>query len=688
MRSLPARLLFVIFLSALGCRQQSLDVSELPPRAVDGVLHLRMNHIAHDDLLTGEWSAPRLGGDRQFFRSPTTPMSGITFQALKREVYIVEVDLAAEVPSLRIEINAKAYPVAGSRFRQAISADDIRLGDNPVRFLFLDSEKIEVKQVRIHPRRFRKLADRYTPGSDFLTPVQFHYYCNPLQGSNLDLSYIFQGPPIEGHITLRSEKNTKEYTQAIQSRRSFRVPMLDDSLHHIRITIPEIDSPYIRLVKSRLAAPFERIPPSPSFESPAADTNILIVLLDAARADHMSCYGYHRRTTPHIDRLAAGGIRFDDVLVEAAYTLASTGTLLTGLPPDVHGVVSSFYSSLSSDITTLPELLQERGYATAALTANPFFGRAYNYHRGFDHFVELFEDKQVVTGDDFVAPFEELVEGAGGKPFFMYLHLREPHTPYSMPEPYFGMFQDVYGSPSESFHKEINRLLDAEHRNPSELRFMTDVYDENLAYADHIVGKLMEVLQHHQEFDNTLTVIISDHGEGLGEHGLLGHNVVLNREGIQVPLILHLPGMVPEPTVIANPAITSDLVVTLCELLKIDYPYPKLSRGRHLFSLPSKRIRFCRSTVLSSRYSGYAVDSFPYQGIFFPEMGRWDTRVFDIRQDPEARNPLPAGGIQEEALSSFLFRFIESSATGFRPGDQPKLGEKERDRLRALGYIK
>jgi membrane-anchored protein YejM (alkaline phosphatase superfamily) len=432
-----------------------------------------------------------------------------------------------------LKINEKEFPVSGHRFRKMITADDINLGENQTSFLFLDTYELRVNQLRIYPARFQKIENRLTPGSDFLTPVQFHYYCNPPKGSRLSLSLEFPGQkPINGEITVESERSKKQYIRSLKSGRPLNVPMLDNSFHHIVIEVPEASSPYIRLNKSQLIAPKERTPPLSPLQKKVKGKNILVILLDAARPDHMSCYGYHRDTTPHIDRLAENGFRFDNVFAEAAYTLASTGTLLTGLPPDVHGVVSAFFSSLSYDITTLPELLQQKGYVTAALTSNPFFGRAYNYQQGFDHFVELFEEKRTVSGHDFLAPFEKLVKGFKNKPFFMYLHLREPHAPYDMPEPFLGKYQKKFAHRTPSLQKEANRILAAENKNLSELQFMTDVYDENLAYADHIVGKLHEILNKNQQSDNTLTIITSDHGEGLGEHELLGHNVVLHREGI------------------------------------------------------------------------------------------------------------------------------------------------------------
>lgn|GEM_PF-1845543 len=680
--------LLIVLLLGVGCKKPQVEISDISPEAVDGVLDWNMSHVAHDDLLFGQWSAPRLGRDKKFYRSPLTSSSGINFFILKKESIQVDVDFSQISPTLMAKVNTEEFPVSEHHFRKTIAKNNVHIGENRLSFLFSEADAVRVKQLRIHPRRFRKLEKRITPGSDYLTPVQFHYYCNPPKDSHLSLCYVFQGQkPIKGKITVESEENKKEHIQSIQSRKSLRVSLLDESLHHVMIEIPEVESPYIRLAESQLIWPSERTSSVSRLRKIARGKNVLIILLDAARADHMSGYGYHRQTTPYIDRLTVDGFRFDNVFAEAAYTLASTGTLLTGLPPDVHGVLSAFHGSLSDTIKTLPELFQHNGYMTAALTANPFFSRAFNYHQGFDHFIELFEENKIVDAIDFVAPFEELVAGVEDKPFFMYLHLREPHTPYRMTRPFFGKYQKRFANPSDDFNEEVNRIFAVEHRSPAEIQFMTDVYDENLAYADHVVGKLIEVLRKTGQDDETIAIIISDHGEGLGEHDLLGHNVVLHEEGVHVPLIFRLPGINEDQKVVDNPAITSDLAVTLCDLLDIPYPYPELSRGVNLFSLPAKRTRICRSTIISSRYSGYVVDSLPYRAIVFPKFGQRNTQVFDVSKDPRATQALSSAGFQKSVLEFFLSRFVQDVAKGFRADEKAKLGEREKERLKALGYI-
>ncbi|MBN1222789.1 MAG: sulfatase [Candidatus Aminicenantes bacterium] len=648
----------------------------------------KMNHIGREKLFFGSWSAPRLGRNKRFFRSPLQPDSGIHFEVIKLEPYVIEVDLFEEIPSLKIQVNEALFPVKGRRFRRLVSADKVRIGSNRLIFHFSETDCVAVQEINIYPKRFQKLKNRFSSELDFLTPVKFHYFLNPREDAHLELSYRFAGKgPVQGNIRILYENGERTFSQSIVNGKTIRISMLDKTFHHIEVDIPETRSQNIRLEKSQLIEAGVENLESPRLREIANGKNILLILLDAARADHMSCYGYHRETTPNIDVLSSNGFRFTDMFSEAAYTLASTGTLLTGLPPDFHGVVSAFYSSLREGIVTFPELLRKKGYVTAAISSNPFFGKAYNYHKGFDRFVELYQESEVVGAEDFIVPFEKFVAGIKQKPFYLYMHLREPHAPYMMPEPYFGKYQKRFEAPTKAFHEEIDRILTENDRSPADIELINDVYDENLACADSVVGKFLEILKEARLSENTITIIIADHGEGLGEHGLVGHNVVLHEEGIHIPLILHIPGSHPGFRVIEKPALTSDLVVTLCDLLEISYPYAGLTQGLNLFHLPEKRTRICRSTVMSSNYSGYVVDSFPFRAIIFPDMGGLDIQVYEIDKDPGVLDVLSGNTLPGTALEHFLSRFLEKASMGFQTGDKPKLSIEERERLKALGYI-
>jgi arylsulfatase len=682
--------LLVLQIFIFACAPRSQNTSHLSPKTIDGVLTLGMNRLGDEARFFGEWSAPRLGRGFRFYRFLLKSDTGFDFELLKKEACLVEVDLYNEVSSLKIGVNERIFPISGLRFRKLVPADDLKIGKNKIRFTFPDTDRIAIHRINILPKRFHKFFTKnYNAKRDFLTPVRFHYYLNPQKKSKLKLSYNFPGRHrVDGKITIESERNKKEYPISISSNKGFQISMLDETLHHIKIEIPEIDSRIIKLVQSQWIEPKEKRSGLADLQNIAKNKNILIILLDAARADHMSCYGYHRNTTPNIDAMAKKGFRFNYVFAEAAFTLASTGTLLTGLPPDIHGVISTFQNRLRNEIITLPELFQKEGYFTGAISANPYFGETYNFQKGFDQFIELSNEKNVIGAEEFLEPFENMVKDLRDRPFFIYLHLREPHHPYLMPKPFFGRYQKKFDSYSEPFDEESSRIYFGQGKSPEDFQFITDVYDENLAYADHIAGKILNLLKRHYLFDDTITIVTADHGEALGERNMVGHNVILHREGIHVPLIIHIPDAKMTPQVVDNPAITSDLVITLCDLLEIKYPYPELTRGRNLFSLPRKRTRISRSASLPDIDSSFMVDSFPYRAIIFQKLNQLDLQLFDIKTDPNATRVLTNGQLQKNAMKFFLSSFIDRTTIDFRPMAKPALGEAERKRLKALGYIK
>lgn len=689
MKAYALRLTLLLLFLSSECVRQPVEIKYLIPEATDGITFFQMNHIGQQTSFFGKWSAPQLRKNRKFFRFLKTSGSGVVFDILKKENIIVEVNLNEEVSNLNIMVNDRTFPVSGQRFRKFIPSKNLNAGTNTLNFILQSPGKIAVQQIKIYPARLQNLKGKFNTESCYLTPVNLQYCLNPLEGSKLQLSFSFHDrKPIDAKIIIESEKNKKQYSQSIIDKKRFHISMLDQSMHHVEIKIPEIRSGYIQLKESQLIQPKEKSVQFKDLQAAFKRRNILIILLDAARPDHMSCYGYHRKTTPHIDVLAEKSFKFKNLTAEAAYTLASIGTLLTGLPPDFHGVTSAFFTTLKKEIITFPMLLQQKGYYTGAISSNPYFGKTFNYHKGFDQFHELFNKKKVVMGNDFIIPFEKMVNNAKDKPFFIFLHIREPHYPYTMPKPFFGRYQRKFEVPSEKFDKESSSIYLGHSRNPEDFQFLTDIYDENLAFADHIVGKILDILKRKQIFNSTITIITSDHGEALGEHNLVGHNVVLYKEGINIPLILHIPGEKIKTQSYDNPAIMSDISVTLCSLLDIDYPYPELTKGCNLFSLPTKRTRICRSMVLSNKYSAYMVDSFPYQSIIFPEESKTEIKIFNIAVDPGAKQPLTNNELPRKALMFFLNTFLRRAANDIRIGEKPKLKKKEIETLKSLGYVK
>ena len=332
--------------------------------------------------------------------------------------------------------------------------------------------------------------------------------------------------------------------------------------------------------------------------------NVFVIVIDTLRADHLSCYGYPHPTTPNIDAFARHGVLFENAIAPSSWSLPSHASLVTGRPVHEHDwgnahepPLLGWASSALNGLPTLGEALEQRGYRTAAFSANRvYFTREVGLGRGFQHFDSYFDslpDAFVRTefGREFARRFldrtnkslftrafralgmsswlDQDAEGSGmshgamgirkradeinretldwierdsSHPFFAMLNYLDVHAPYGGP----------YDYPKPSW----------EHGTPSN----DDEYDAGLKYDDDFIGRLLSALNEKGELANTIVVITSDHGESLGDHGLTHHGAALYRELVHVPLIVSWPGHVPEGIRIAQPVGNTSIAATALQL--------------------------------------------------------------------------------------------------------------------------
>jgi arylsulfatase len=293
---------------------------------------------------------------------------------------------------------------------------------------------------------------------------------------------------------------------------------------------------------------------------PVPPDTVVLLVLDALNAAHVRHLGYARDTTPVIDALAADGVTFTQALAPAPYTLASIPSILTGRLPDKHGLVSKRKGGLPDSEVTLAERFAAAGFRTFGATANGNGGKRMNDHQGFEEFIEVYEGPgpagaevvragdevlHIPKGEEFVAILEGFLDRrAAGERGFFYLHLLEPHTDYTPPEPFFSAWIDPgYDGPFASGKGQP--LIDNNYgklaANAADRQATIDLYDANLAYGDHCVGLLLDVLRARGLYDDALVVLTADHGEAMWQHGRWGHNDQLYEEMVHVPLVVKPP---------------------------------------------------------------------------------------------------------------------------------------------------
>ncbi len=274
-----------------------------------------------------------------------------------------------------------------------------------------------------------------------------------------------------------------------------------------------------------------------------AGANVLLVSIDTLRADHLGAYGYAEAETPRLDQIAREGIRFAQVVSPMPLTLPAHTSLMTAVPTSVHGIRDNGAFELSAETSTLAEQLRAAGYQNGAFVGSFVLHSRWGLSRGFAHYDDRFE--YGVAGGvpgQVERPAEAVVDAALSwltepreAPFFSWVHLFDPHSPYAAPEP--------YGS-----------------------RYIDRPYDGEIAYTDAQVGRLLDGIDAAGLLDNTIVVVTADHGEGLGEHGEPGHGLFLYDTTVLVPLIIRLPDRLLAGREVAEQVRLIDIAPTLVEL--------------------------------------------------------------------------------------------------------------------------
>lgn len=403
-------------------------------------------------------------------------------------------------------------------------------------------------------------------------------------------------------------------------------------------------------------------------------TNVVLITLDTLRADRLGAYGYARASTPHLDALSRAGARFDDAVSSAPITGPAHAGILTGRYPARFGVRDNASTPLPESAVTLAEMLRDNGYDTGGFIGAFVLDRPYGFAQGFQTFdgftrvdsgSEANAERQGQTVVD--AAVAWLTARPADKPFFLWVHLYDPHTPYAPPDPYATTFAD----------------------RP---------YDGEVAYTDAQVGRLLEAVRSRGDGDRSIVVALADHGESLGDHNESDHGVFLYEPVIRIPWVVAGPG-VRAGTVIKEQVRSIDLLPTVLRAIGLDAPagldgvdLSPLLRGEARTAPPMAyaesyypRLHYGWSELRAVRADGWKVIDAPR-----PEF-------YNLREDPgethnlyEAQRPLADRMIAEAVRVEQEFtREFTAGASGDadRAGGPVQPDEETLRRLRSLGYV-
>lgn len=433
------------------------------------------------------------------------------------------------------------------------------------------------------------------------------------------------------------------------------------------------------------------------------EPNLVLIVIDALRADRLGFHGYGKDLSPNLDELARRGTVFERVYAPAPWTWPSVASLFTGRTPPAHGVVDSLSCFLAHDDATLAERLRAAGLATVACSTNPLITRWSNFDQGFDAFHETH------FGDAFdaVKRVSSWVRERGGERFFLYLHLTEPHGPYEPRADLAGAW--IPPEAPDGWRRGILReLLPKRYTDPeldeAKLFSFRDhgsaLYDAEIATVDVAVGELLDLLRASGQLEKTIVVVTSDHGEEFLDHGMTGHSKQLYEESVHVPLLLAGPGL--PATRVRRPAELRHLGGTLLDLLEVDRgSFPAgpnlLEPGAGISAAPP----FFFHTQLGAwnewgerpdaiRIPLYAVRDgdllLLWRPGHAPDTGDEATRLFDVVRDPEALHDLSESRPEvTEQLRRMLQAWLESE--GARRRDTVTGGTPAKELLEGIGYI-
>jgi arylsulfatase A-like enzyme/Flp pilus assembly protein TadD len=419
-------------------------------------------------------------------------------------------------------------------------------------------------------------------------------------------------------------------------------------------------------------APHAASAPSASAKPP----NIILITLDTTRADRMGFLGSQRGLTPNLDALAKQCVVFTRAYAQVPLTTPSHAVLLTGTYPQ-YNHVDDLAEPLRPELPYLPDLLHHSGYHTAAfvgsIVLDPESGAAPGFDRGFDVYDANFHNSK--PGEDRYQSLERRAEDVANHamgwlshhqetPFFMWLHFYDPHEPYDPPEPF-------------------------------KAHYASEPYDGEIAYTDSVVGSVLEVLQRHGLYQNTVIAVAADHGEAFGEHGEKSHGIFLYDETIHVPLLLKLPGEKLAGERVEARVALADVAPSLLQAARI--PAPSTMQGQSLFPLmDAPKSAGGRESKLPDRPI-YSETDYAHRAFGWSELRSWRVQkylyvqapkreLYDQSSDPgDLKNLATAAKAVADTLDGQLSTFRKR--TSGTPVEPAEIDPAREEKLRALGYL-
>lgn len=445
-----------------------------------------------------------------------------------------------------------------------------------------------------------------------------------------------------------------------------------------------------------LAAPGARAAPA---EREGVRPPIVLITLDTTRRDHLGVYGYERETSPELDRLARESQVYTRAWSTSTWTLPAHASLFTGKFPTSHGarwdprgelVVTQVVdddsardlraSPISPVDRTLAQILRDEGYATGAFVAGPWAKAVFGLDRGFDHYdddeIHTTQGRSAQSVTDAALAW---LAGSATGPFFLFVNYFDAHSPYADPDGNAGLFR------TWDFVSQGRGGLQWSSRPPEAVAEMFAAYDGEIRYMDRHLGRLLDGLKELGVYDRCTIIATADHGESLGEHGIIGHGQRLWEAELRIPLIVKLPLGEGSAASIDAPVQLTDIVPMLLDRLEIPVPFgvqgvkpPRKDEPifAEVYPNPGPSYRGSWRSLIDGRHK-----------YVWNEKG--EHALYDLVADPgERHNRIDDEPVLAAELSGRLGRFHRSLLPPARPPAPTAIVDEETRRsLESLGYV-
>jgi arylsulfatase A-like enzyme len=480
---------------------------------------------------------------------------------------------------------------------------------------------------------------------------------------------------------------------------------------------------------------------SPGAGSAPSSPNILLIVMDTTRRDFLSCYGHEPVTSPNIDSLAARGAIFENAIASAPWTVPTHGSMFTGLFPSSHGAHWE-HMYLDGPINTAGELVRRNGYQTVGFSNNAVVGYATNFTQGFDDFYEMWKGSSKIPtlysqikdflifkadrGDAGAGLTNEMIKGwlerryDRERPFFMFVNYFEPHLVYNPPVHYRKRYTNDSDTVARMRRMNIHtlyRLLsdssaDGFRLSEDEIKTLRELYSAEIAYLDSKIGEFIEYLDIKGYLEDTFLIITADHGDNLGEHNLIDHQLNLYDTLLRVPLIILHPTLVSSGVRIEGTVQSTDIFPTILEVAgipvdEVGYPVQGKSLFLYLSGEDSRNIAY--SEYMSPKDQFKRIQKWVVAKGKDSDFLSFDRRLKSVRTDTLKYIWSSDGNDELYKISSDPWE--EEDIVGTRPGsvnffsnnlemwhdslprlldeeeEIPEMDKETRDLLKALGYV-